>query len=292
MKKLVATTILSVATLALGVNVARAPTQTGIPELAAAAASMATRGAGQDKPLFVQTLPAALTSREKEKAGLEEREKSEKLKIDLESLRYSGEVARDTNRMFWATLAMFVVTFLLFAAAVCQARYSRQAVGAATRSADAALGAVDIARDTAEKQLRAYVMMTDDLPVSLKNGILHAHFRMRNLGQTPAHDVLSRMHFEVVPVPIVMPETSESHGSRGFLGPTEERFQDISLNKPLARDMQVALDAGQLALVVNGFITYQDIFEKTRTTEYCYVCLPPVGPGSVFATHTTGNRAT
>lgn len=126
------------------------------------------------------------------------------------------------------------------------------------RSGDDAL---NHARETAERQLRAYVSINRmELEMPGATGVL----RFKNSGQTPAYKV--RMGFQRIAAPPAQIVFTESPELRtGFdLGPGET--QTVRVGFEGVTPLLPALQTGQHVAFINGIVIYDDVFGNEHKT--------------------------
>lgn len=162
-----------------------------------------------------------------------------------------------------------------------QADHMRQSIGAAVRSAQAAERTADTTRDTAEKHLRAYVLVDN---ASLKiDGIVEYEVTAKNFGQTPAHDVtfFSGTRHRPYPPPAPLPPAIGLKPlSKRYLGANTVIVSDDKLAREFTVDEKVALLSGADVFYVVGEIEYKDIFGSPHKTTFKFACGGPYGPPS------------
>lgn len=138
------------------------------------------------------------------------------------------------------------------------------------------LGQVKDARESAERQLRAYVVtqVKDIVWPPSRNGSVIVHVEIKNTGQTPAYDVQVISRSNVMEYPFAddydFTLGSGEDPSMGLLGPQQPTETD-SISNPLTptdwRDM-TSVTSGR-RLCTYGTVTYRDAFKITRTTNFC-----------------------
>jgi hypothetical protein len=111
-------------------------------------------------PLAVKILPATDAQEQAEKA---EHERKEKAVIDEKLAFETQRIADYTDRLALFTVLLFCVAVAQAGLFLWQLRYMRQGMRdaemAAKDSADATRDSVTLAKDTAQRQLRAYVFL-------------------------------------------------------------------------------------------------------------------------------------
>ncbi|BBK40674.1 hypothetical protein STVA_06940 [Allostella vacuolata] len=150
---------------------------------------------------------------------------------------------------------------------------------ASERAAAAAIDAVSIARDTAERQLRAYVSCTKARLVDFTAGTEpYAMLTFRNAGSTPAQSITVMCHIYFRPHPphygdvIIRAPGRETSIS---LGPSQEvEIKDGALHgvggprlPRIDLDEERQLRAGNMAFYIHVDLRYRDIFGTRNTVE-------------------------
>jgi hypothetical protein len=134
---------------------------------------------------------------------------------------------------------------------------------------------VEGAKDTAQRQLRAYVSLE---PTALHGfGVVNcteAHYILRNTGQTPAKDVRVYSGIFVLPykTPFPFPHIlKEPVASRTTLFPGQHH-NGFKPHERRLTDSEVTaiLDGTKTRLFYVGIVEYTDVFEANRWTKFCY----------------------
>lgn len=132
---------------------------------------------------------------------------------------------------------------------------------------------VFIAKDTARKQLRAYVSnSTVEFLINDTSDKAYGVIRYKNTGQTPAFDFKSTYRIEILD-----PRVSNAFAidkavffgnqAKGILGKDGEFYSEtarIDLSNSIIHDIK----QGYLAVFVYGVCDYKDIYGKVRKTEF------------------------
>jgi hypothetical protein len=125
---------------------------------------------------------------------------------------------------------------------------------------------VDGSKNTAERQLRAYVsVMGGHVKVvagSSDKLYLRGNLEFKNAGQTPAYDFSSWTITELVDDPEIMPEMRSNGAGSSVVGPNTDRFVDIAKG-PLTQADIDAIRRGTKHIIVWGEVTYTDAFGHT-----------------------------
>ena len=152
-------------------------------------------------------------------------------------------------------------------------RGMRDAFSAAKASADAALASLEVARDTAQKQLRAY--LTLELATfhivrteKAEEFLLNATCRITNRGTTPAHKVLLRGGFSVAqhPLPIdqeLVLDPINAASVRESIQPGEETTPFVARKLSIKSATLKHDDRIHLVAAVN----YEDIYGVKQFTQ-------------------------
>lgn len=129
-----------------------------------------------------------------------------------------------------------------------------------------------IARDTAKRELRAYINVAYaevEPPESPLNFKARIHFE--NFGMTPAYDVQSRVNSRTVGGGVLdsfSRELSHREPSPPFVAAPRRQFSrtvDVILD-PEELD---SLESGIAHAIIYGDVTYGDAFGQPRTTTFC-----------------------
>lgn len=128
------------------------------------------------------------------------------------------------------------------------------------------------AEKTAERQLRAYVFVTESsITDTDRPDIKRIAISIKNTGQTPAFNVIHWQNSQIFPYPgnPVFPGKQNIPLSTSMLGPGMEtdKLLDVKISPSEGSDIL----AGTKALYIWGGIEYVDAFKITRHTGYCFV---------------------
>lgn len=196
---------------------------------------------------------------------------------DLRDLAAQEDMAFWAMWMFVAALGTLVVTsfgtFLIWR----QVKLTRKAVEDTGEATEAMRHQNEIARDTANRQLRAYVTVEDHtLTGFFRNGPAVMTAKVWNRGQTPAYDV--RVISIVAGTQNADPSTlkirfTKKEGfldSTGTLGPGQWVEHFNGCQGPLRNDAYVSVVSGGVSLVFAGVVTYRDAFRRRHWTTFKY----------------------
>jgi len=137
-------------------------------------------------------------------------------------------------------------------------------------AAVAAMRALRIARDTARRQLRAYVFPVyahiRDVRASRPNFVID----IKNFGQTPAYGLRMKTALQSGSYPLdreLVPDVQSSIAT-AQLAPQAALFDDIALNHSLSANEISTLAEGSAAIYLFGEIEYFDIYKARRWTTF------------------------
>lgn len=143
---------------------------------------------------------------------------------------------------------------------------------AAERAADATTASVDLARSTAEKQLRAYVLVTNITIRGVEpDATPTAAIIFRNSGQTPASYLQVFVAMGLIDYPPKshpVDDEPSAVGSVTVLGPNSEYMVPAALVGQLGADQYLAIHNGDQAIHITGTIKYRDAFGIARHTNF------------------------
>ncbi|MGA7219310.1 MAG: hypothetical protein WBX38_13390 [Candidatus Sulfotelmatobacter sp.] len=141
---------------------------------------------------------------------------------------------------------------------------------------------VELASETAEKQLRAYVCVDSALLKFKRPDVPEVQVHYSNRGQTPAYDVRSWIHMWIERHPLKVPLPLPTAGfqmSTAILPPGARPYvQIIEKNPPVPMNAIRLVGTTEGTIYVYGEIRYRDIFQKERFTKFRLIY---GGPGGV-----------
>ena len=156
-----------------------------------------------------------------------------------------------------------------------QSAISRYQTKATARAAKATEDSVELAADTAQRQLRAYVCLSVALMKFYGPNQFEAQLTFKNSGQTPAYKVDHRILTWIGPrnspyADFPQPDNLNVRGISGTLGPGEgvilTRMRDSWGNLP-----EGPLGTPVKSVYAYGIVTYEDAFGKERFTRFCLI---------------------
>jgi hypothetical protein len=169
--------------------------------------------------------------------------------------------------IFTAVLA--VVSMSQISLLIRADKTARLAANAAEKAAIATEASVATMKDTAQRQLRAYVGVehADLLPGRV------ARLVIKNTGQTPAYDfavaVMSTVDDYPTPTALLSDEITPG-GPRATLGADSVREKEIPFATVPDHEVDGFRD-GTRVLYVYGRLAYRDVFNEDRWTTFRYV---------------------
>jgi hypothetical protein len=180
-----------------------------------------------------------------------------------------------------------------------QATQLRRAVVAADKSAVAARDTVSKMTDTAERQLRAYMVLEDGEIVHVSHPVQvpAANLIARNTGETPAHRVIVQAKIAVAEYPLsgeLPPVTPAAHPALSVIGRNGIINIPLALGAPLTQGELALMRFGKVAIYVYGHVTYSDAFGHDRTTHFRLMHHPlsgRIGSDKTFIFCEQGNEA-
>jgi hypothetical protein len=154
---------------------------------------------------------------------------------------------------------------------------------------------VDIAADTAQRELRAYVNV-DSAKIDFERpSAPEVTVVLRNFGQTPAYDMRQWIHIwiEEYPLRVDLPTPpADFRKAKDILAPRRRAMVFITKDPPVSAEEVPLLGTLQGTIYVYGEVRYRDAFGHDRWTKYrlIYGGLEGVRPG-LLEPDTEGNEA-
>jgi hypothetical protein len=153
---------------------------------------------------------------------------------------------------------------------------AKKAADAAERAADATTASVDLARTTAERQLRAYIVGTLSSKIrgfNTPKPITTLAFK--NSGQTPAYNVRvwtsSAVAVHPMEAPPARPDGAPGEGaSVGVIGPGGDFYNEIQSDIEVTQAERAEVIGSRCAYYVYGQISYRDSFGVERNSTFCH----------------------
>lgn len=189
---------------------------------------------------------------------------------DLCEQRRMSQAAIDA--VWWAR-AQTLLGIAGFVAIVTTLLFTASATRAASKAARAAQDSVRVASDTAERELRAYVSLSEVRIDNLNEGQpFKVTLKIKNVGQTPAKEfgawaqVFYRPHSDDGKIQF----TISGRRSVTEMGPVGEYSIPLRAQMlPQAINFS-DIASGQMYVIVAGFYSYRDIFKRRRRGIFRY----------------------
>jgi hypothetical protein len=187
---------------------------------------------------------------------------------DEEHIKWNRRTAK-------AAICYSVLTGLLLGAAGFSVYQAWSAIGEASRAADAATNQANVAADTEERQLRAYLYV---LPGLVKveqhaDGSIRVTVKptVKVFGQTPAGMVLPMWDVKIgdYPIPANFPFVAGAGQATAVITPGQDPVFIAEKSLDLAKDDVAALKADKKRVYQAGTVAYVDVFGKARYTNFC-----------------------
>ena len=166
----------------------------------------------------------------------------------------------------WVAMGSQVVMVIVaFGALIFTALTARSAARTANKG-------LRIASNTAQRQLRAYVLpLGCDVKLG-ENGTVIGSISFENAGQTPAHQLTIWTAITIQPNPLrselpVDPPDLELISST-VLRPGGSIVSTVNLDNAAPLNVRELVENTKLAIYVHGHVKYRDIFDKERTTTF------------------------
>ena len=183
-----------------------------------------------------------------------------------------------------ANIILLTLTFLAAGIATAAAIYAAAYTG---RQVQIARDTLEVTKNTASAQIRAY-MFPKPLPqVWALEGTPEIWVYFRNAGQTPAYDFSAWGQIDVLntaPAPV---ETVFRSGAPQKQEPVVDPSTDITdgmllrLKRGLTDSTRAAIGSGnQTRLFIWGVTSYRDVFGKLHNAYFCYAFWGHFRPGS------------
>lgn len=198
---------------------------------------------------------------------------------------------------FFAALAAFA-TVGVTGVGVWYVRHTldatRAAVVEAAKASDAATKAVEITRDTAERQLRAYVGVDSAIKVANREGPGFAvNVIIKNNGQTPAYDFTQWANVALEPMPLPKPFSiyCRERGSVGILQPQGQTLATPIFTREMLPLEEQSIRNNAKAIYVYGEIDYRDAFGAQHHVTFRLRCNGPGLRLGLFKPDGEGNES-
>ncbi len=227
-------------------------------------------------PLTVKILPSKKTESE---AAKEEYESLEKPQLDRGLTAYTGWLVVFTAALFFVAACQVGLFFWQLRIMRVGLRDTAEAALAAKESAKAARDSVELAGDTAKRQLRAYVCISG-ANISFENKDTPVvHIVAKNCGLTPAYEVRQWSHIwiEEHPLRIVLPAPPDGFKTGVAILPPNGSHDMIQSRNPIPADGLRLIGTPAGTIYVYGEIKYNDAFKQPHVTRYRLIFGGPEG---------------
>ncbi len=222
---------------------------------------------------------------------------NEREKSNYENRQYRLNVLQTGFNAVLATFTLFLVLIGAY-----QGYQLRRTVDATKEAADASKQSADIAlesnkqnREMAQRELRAYVHVSASIVLNVTDpGARTVSVTIRNYGNTPAYDVKTWLGVGVREFPLssVLGDAPATlRQSSDILGPDRTSVNEVPVpNLNPWQEMQ--LQNGNGAIYGFGRITYKDVFDIERFTNFRLLCRGAGLPTGRMTADEEGNKAT
>ncbi len=206
----------------------------------------------------------------------EAKDKEEREQSDLNA---QWEMAYWAEKMFWATVIQAFFAAIGIGFIWRTLHWTKKAVKEASAATGVARDAVNITKDTAHSELRAYVGVPK-AEIAFPNGrpdeqwLPTIKLEIRNSGQTPARNVQISSTIAIVDRGGVPSDpVTEEPKNMGYLGPGQSIFHGRIPQRLRWIIEKPSLQNGSRVMFVYGRITYRDAFDKFRWTDFKFYLL-------------------
>jgi hypothetical protein len=203
------------------------------------------------------------------------------------------------------TVWAVILTLLAIAEQTAQTARAAKATEKAVEISDKAL---DVQKDTAKRQLRAYMVVRNARLFLHEDGAVEAKMELANCGQTPAYDLRGGTFCEFALYPIqdpgVPPEKLRQSQSIIGAGLAVHLLAAIGRHDKEDREhllTKLSTTGNNLVYRANGYFTYRDIFKDTHYIKFQMIVGGPSGKPrideddsgiyAVFSNDSVGNDA-
>jgi hypothetical protein len=200
-----------------------------------------------------------------------------------------------TERFYWILTAILtfgavlgaLATVIISQLSLREARKAtdeaKTATAEAHRQADAAEKQVEVTQNTAEQQLRSYVIINTMVNPSTGNevenvklnGLAEFNLLIRDVGQTPVYDFVIHATEAIATEPTATSWDNCSviytlpGSAPQFFG--KETSNTLPGKNPFTQAQIDSITQGDNKIIVAGRACYQDVFKKQRWTDFCFL---------------------
>lgn len=184
-------------------------------------------------------------------------------------------IAAATGAIALFTWTLYRATRKLWKVSQEQSKDMKTSLAIARESADAATNTVNIMKDTAEKQLRAYLSVRIDHVFCFSDEIIaQIRFIMLNHGQTPAYNVTQTALIEILPYPLPpdyqLPNLPEPPDTTYVLHPTATLNGFVRAIRLFSKEeINRIINNNGFRIYILGLVKYKDGFGINRQTKFC-----------------------
>jgi hypothetical protein len=180
-------------------------------------------------------------------------------------------IARSVKNATWiiagATIVNVVVVGLQWNEMNAGGKDTQKLIAAAENSAKAAQDAVHLAKDTADRQLRAYLVV-QDINCKLDNAVIDCSVVIKNFGSTPALDLkLSGNISAIIGDEIVHPKMTP-HDQKLLVGNGWVTTLKAEWNMGESGETLNAMKKGTSLLLLAGYADYRDIYRNSHRLSF------------------------
>ncbi|MWV13566.1 hypothetical protein F3I62_15800 [Pseudomonas sp. R-28-1W-6] len=174
--------------------------------------------------------------------------------------------------MLWVTAGMLFVAVIQAGFFFIQLQLMKRSMRVAETATTATENSVNIMRDTAARQLRAYIAVERAWIEFPEPGIPKVTVIVKNAGQTPAHNLRHWIHqwIERYPLSIELPEPPEDFVmSSSILGSGATHEMQITHPQQIINPCCIhEIGTPEGTIYVYGAVTYQDIYGNEHFMKY------------------------
>jgi hypothetical protein len=207
----------------------------------------------------------------------DERKNKVKAFIDITTMLLLFGTALFTGSAWWVFREQLHQMERAYAPIKESAEATKASAEAAKASAEAARAAVELSTETAERQLRAYVDISDiginTITVPGGNDVqLVGVLLIKNFGATPSNDIeiSARTIFGKYPLgSLSLPARSHNPIVTARFAPGQERKVNIPMEESaITAEQRAAWEKETIAAYFYGMVKYNDVFDRTCTVSF------------------------
>lgn len=223
-------------------------------------------------PLDLAPINEGLTGIDKRLEALEPKpETADERRRAEGDLEAQAKMAVWAERMTYVTGASAFVSILGIVLLFVTLRQNRRSMKIALMGVRRANASVRVSRQTAERQLRAYLNYFNGRVMNFGKPGAYVRAQVVNRGQTPAYEVRLRQSAVLAPLPLTEPLR---HGpekkltNAGVLQPGDDFGLTVTVTPDLTEEQAKAVNDGAAAIYFFGEIEYRDAFGQFRWSRY------------------------